>query len=129
MSPPLQHITGEVVFGLTCLYGVSVGALLLLLKRLGLIKFGSNGYCKDHKTCWQKFDILEKEHLVRGEMLKNHDSQLREGKKIFREIKEDVSSINTNIAILTSKVEQRSPECPMCYQVPIKPIDPDKRGE
>ena len=102
-----MEITPEVVVGLVALFGVSFVAILMILKRAGIVKFTNGDHCKDHDKMCAAFKKINDEHIIQGELLKVHSASLFDGKKSFDEIKKDVANININIALLAEKASRR----------------------
>jgi len=98
-------LTPETILGLIALFGLSIIAILMMLKKMGIIKFSNNSYCPDHAVFCTSFKELRDEHIIRGQTLKEHDKKLEEGKLVFNEIKKDIGKINTNIALIKQKLE------------------------
>jgi len=103
----VENLTPEMVVGLVVVFGVAFVAILMMLKRLGIIKFSNGEHCADHDAFCEAFKNLKHEHIIHGEMLKVHTSGLSEGKEIVKEIKNNIEQINLNIALLVEKSKHR----------------------
>ena len=107
-----MQLTPEATVGMIIVFGIVVLAILMMLKKLGIIKFtnsilnGNNVYhCPDHIAFCKSFKQVRDEHIICGQTVENHGKQLREGKVIFNDIKKDISEIKTNIALIKQKLE------------------------
>lgn len=100
-----MQLTPEATIGLIASFGISILAILMLLKRFGIIKFGNGAHCPDHDAFCKSFKTVRDEHLLQGQTLENHEKRLDEGKVIFNEIKEDVGEIKADIKLIKFKLE------------------------
>jgi len=71
-----MQLTSEMIVGLIALFGISMLAILMMLKRYGVIKFVNGDRCPEHESFCNSFKALKEEHIVQGEILKQHGKQL-----------------------------------------------------
>lgn len=102
-----MELTSQEIIGMIALFGIAMLAILMMLKRFGVIKFGNSAYCPDHTTFRSEFKEVRDEHLVRGQTIETHEKRLDEGKVMFTEIKTDVADIKGNIKLLLDRSQQR----------------------
>jgi len=100
-----MQLTSEMTIGLIALFGISVLTILMILKRYGVIKFVNGDRCPDHESFCNAFKALKEEHIVQGEILKQHGKQLDEGKEIFNQIRNDIAQININVALIMQELK------------------------
>lgn len=102
-----MQLTPEMTIGLIASFGISILAILMLLKRFGVISFTGNNKCSEHTTFCDVFKSLKNEHIIYGETIKHHEKQLNDGKIIFRKIETNISEIHANIAVLLDRSEHK----------------------
>jgi len=96
--------TPQEVIGMMVVFGIAFIAILVMLKRIGVIKFGNSVQCSDHSSFCNSFKILKDEHIIYGEAIKQHEEKLKEGKTDFVVIKDDIGEIKTNVALIKQKL-------------------------
>lgn len=109
-----MELTPEVTIGIIAVFGVALIAILMMLKRMNIIKFASNGIsasvntkCNDHASFCQSFKVVRDEGLKHCQILEQHEKRLDEGTQAFVKIKSDVAEIKENIAVLLDRSMNR----------------------
>lgn len=97
--------TPQEVIGMIVVFGIALIAILVMLKRLDIIKFGNSAYCPDHKSFCKSFKIVRDEHIIHGEAIKQHEKRLDEGKEDFADIKGGIGEIQADIKLIKFKLE------------------------
>lgn len=100
-------LTPEATLGILALFGITIIAILMMLKRFGVIKFANGGQCSDHNGFCDAFKTLKNEHIKQGEAIRQHEKQLSEGKTTFKQITKDIAEIKENIAVLLDRSNKR----------------------
>lgn len=100
-------LTPEATVGLIALFGIVMIAILMMLKKFGIIKFAGGSHCPDHDFFCDSFKKLKDEHIIQGEAIKQHEKQLEEGRTDFAEIKKDISEIKADVKLIMFKLEIR----------------------
>ena len=106
-------ITDPEFWGPTGGFAVLV-ATLGTLKKTGKFPFNSNGHKAQHtaitekqKGCDATFKALEETRIKQDMILESHEKRLAEGKADFKDIKSTIGTINSNVAVLLDRSEQR----------------------
>ena len=122
-----MNLTPEMIIGLTGVFGIAFMAILMTLKKCGIIQFQfgnskaaiignnktmmkcpeHNGFCEAFKKLDASFKEVRDDHIVQGEIIKQHGIMIEECREMSKEIRTDVAAINTNIAVLLAKTEER----------------------
>lgn len=98
-------LTPEAVIGMIVAFGLAQLVVLMGLKKIGIINFNSHSKCSDHETFCKSFKEVRDEHLLQKQTIARHEKELEDGKEDFAEIKDDISKINTGIALIMQKLD------------------------
>lgn len=89
------------------------------LKKAGKFPFNNNGngslahkaqhaaIAEKQKSCNATFKALEETRIKQDMILESHEKRLAEGKADFKDIKSTIGTINSNVAVLLDRSEQR----------------------
>lgn len=103
----MSNLTPEMILGLIATFGVALVAILMMLKRFGILRFVNGDQCSDHIAFCNSFKKMRDVQIIQGETIKQHEKRLNDGAEVLKEIKKDVSSIRTDVAVLLEKVNSR----------------------
>lgn len=103
-------LTPEAVVGMMVVFGIALVAILVLLKKLGVISFTNSSQCPEHRSFCDAFKTLKDEHIIQGEHIKQHEKQLEESKAAFVIIKSDIAEIKADIKLIMYKLKIVKPE-------------------
>lgn len=100
-------LTPETAIGMIIAFGIAQVIVLTVLNKIGVISFGTNNetHCASHVAFCKSFKEVRDEHLLQRQTIKQHEKELNEGKEDFAEIKDDISKINTGIALIMQKLD------------------------
>jgi len=103
-----MQLTPEAIVGLIALFGIAMLAILIMLKRFGIISFGNSAHYHDYEAFHTSFIEVRDENLRHCQILERHEKQLEESKEIFNCIKRDNAQIKISIALIIQKLNIKS---------------------